>query len=424
MAHMKLGKILCAWLAALMLMLSFTSCAGSEEPQEVEQDGWVSIWATAAQLADMDQIPTEPSLKENTCRQVIRASIAGDKIRLTFSNQYGNIPLELDSVHIAKLLYAGSPEIDVSTDTVVTFNGGSESISIEPGMTATSDEIDFSFEALDLLAVSAKFGKYIGSSVTCHKESYASAWVCEGDHVSDQTLSGVKVMGSWYYLVGADTWAPAGTKAIVALGDSITDGVGASTNTYTTWPNQLDELLKSNPDTANISVVNMGISGNVLLGEWGETAKNRLERDVLSVPGVKYCILLIGINDIGGAQEDISEDIIADYKEIIETCHANGIEIYAGTLTPVKGNFYYSELHEKIRLAVNDFVMSPDSGFDGYIDFSASIAREDDPAQMKDEYNCSWGDFLHPGDLGYEQMGKEAYESLLTYWAEPEQEEE
>ena len=62
MAHMKLGKILCAWLAALMLMLSFTSCAGSEEPQEVEQDGWVSIWATAAQLADMDQIPTEPSL--------------------------------------------------------------------------------------------------------------------------------------------------------------------------------------------------------------------------------------------------------------------------------------------------------------------------------------------------------------------------
>ncbi len=416
--YYKIKKLISAILAATTLVLLLCSCGSGEEPQEVEQDGWVSIWATAAQLADMDQIPTDPGLKENTCRQVIRASISGDKIRLTFSNQYGNIPLELDSVHIAKLITAGNPEIDTSTDTVITFNGGSTSVSVEAGATITSDEIDFSFEALDLLAVSTKFGKYIGSSVTCHKESYASAWVCEGDHVSDETLNGVKIMGSWYYLVGADTWAEAGTKAVVALGDSITDGVGATSNQYTTWPSQLDEMLKSNPDTANISVINMGISGNTLVGEWGETAKNRLERDVLSVPGVKYCILLIGINDIGGAQEDISEAIIADYKEIINTCHENGIEIYAGTLTPVKGNFYYSELHEKIRLAVNEFVMSPDSGFDGYIDFSASIAREDDPAQMKDEYNCSWGDFLHPGVAGYERMAEEAYNRLIEFWTE------
>ena len=102
--------------------------------------------------------------------------------------------------------------------------------------------------------------------------------MCEGNHVSDETLSGVKVMGSWYYLVGMDVWSSAGTEALVCLGDSITDGVGANSNQYATWPNKLDELLKSDPDTQNISVINMGISGNFILGEWGETAKKQASK--------------------------------------------------------------------------------------------------------------------------------------------------
>ena len=419
----KPAKILSLLTALTLLVSMFTACGADAEPEELAVDGWVASWGTAAQTAEMDQTPTDPSLRDNTCRQVIRASIGGDKIRLTFSNQYGNIPLQLESVHIAKLVNAGSPEIDTSTDTVITF-GGEESVDIEPGATMTSDEIPFSVDALELLAVSVKFGSFIGSTITCHKEAYASTWVCEGNHVSDETLSGVKVTGSWYYLVGMDVWASAGTEALVCLGDSITDGVGANSNQYTTWPNKLDELLKSDPDTQNISVINMGISGNFILGEWGETAKNRLQRDVLSIPGVKYCVLLIGINDIGFSQENIAEDIIENYKAIIQMCHEAGVKVYAGTMTPIKGNSYYSELHEKIRTTVNDFVMSADSGFDGYIDFSAALARDDDPAQMKDEYNCAWGDFLHPGPAGYERMAEEAYDRLITFWAEPVSEEE
>lgn len=411
-------KFIPIFLSFLVLVLPLASCGKKEEPVPVEEDGWICAWGAAMETADADQLPSNPRLRDNTCRQVIRPTVSGDKITLTFSNEYGEIPLVFESVHIAKLLYAGSPAVDVSTDAVITF-GGKEDVTVNAGESVTSDEIEFSFDALELLAVSVKLGSYTGGTVTCHRQANASCWITEGNKASDENLSGFKMMGSFYYLSRMDVWKEAGAKTVVLLGDSITDGVGATENLYAAWPDRLAELMQGDPSTENISVVNMGISGNSLTGEWDGTAKNRLNRDVLSVSGAKYCVLLIGINDIGAAQSDISEAMIKDYKEIIKQCHENGIKIYAGTLTPVKGNFYYSELHEKIRLAVNEFIMSEDSGFDGVIDFSGALCRDDDPAQMKDEYNSPWGDYLHPGDSGYEKMAKTAYEKLTELWASP-----
>lgn len=407
-------KGICILSSAVFIFCGLTACAKKKEEVVIpDEDGWFSAWATAAQPADSEVLPSNPGLRQNTCRQVIRTSIGGDKIKLTFSNEYGEIPLVLESVHIAALVSSGSPAIDPDTDKVVTFNG-SESVTIEAGQRIVSDEIDFSFEALTELAVSAKIGDYTGGTVTCHKNANTSTWIVSGDHTSDENLSGVRVMSSWYYLVDVQTWGKAGTKVIAAIGDSITDRTGATYGCYKAWPDRLDEMLKGYPPTANISLVNMGISGNTLSGEWNDPVIKRFERDVLNVPGVRYCILAIGINDIGGAQSDISDDMIADYKEIIRQCHEKGIKIYAATLTPVKGNFYYSELHEGIRKKVNKFILSEDSGFDGVIDFASAIAEEEDPSQMRQDCNCPWQDFLHPGDKGYEEMASAAYEMLLT----------
>ncbi|MCD8107119.1 MAG: GDSL-type esterase/lipase family protein [Oscillospiraceae bacterium] len=412
---LKLKKILSVIVCFTIILAAFSAC-GETEVVLPDEDGWVTAWAAAPEAADVDTIPSNPGLKGNTVRQVIRPSISGDTITITLSNEYGTIPVVFESVHIAKLKSSGSDAIDTSTDTVLTFNG-SESITVEAGETVTCDAVSFDVEALEDIAISIKLGDYTGGTVTCHKLSNYSTWVTEGDCVSDESFSAVKVMSSWYYITRLDVWSEAGTKAVVCLGDSITDGACSTYNQYQSWCDQLAVMLNSNSDTENISVVNMGISGNMLTGDSDDTALNRLERDVLSVSGVRYVILLIGINDVGTAQADISDEMIECYKEIISLCHAAGLKVYAGTLTPVKGNFYYSELHEKIRTAVNEFLTSDDSGFDGVIDFASAIASEEDSAQMADEYNGSTADYLHPGDAGYARMAEEAYESLLSFWS-------
>lgn len=418
---LRIKKLAAVFIICVLAFTALSACAGkSKEVVLPDEDGWFCTWATAPQKADSAQVPSAPGLAGNTCRQVIRASIGGNKLKLTFSNEYGVTPLVIESVHVAKLLYAGNPAIDTATDTAVTF-GGKPDITIEPGKTAVTDEIGFAFEALDNIAVSMKIGEYTGGDVTCHVNANTSSWIVAGDRVGDETFGGVKVMSSWYYITCAQTWARAGTKTLVCLGDSITDRACCTYNMYNSWPDQLDSRLKSDPTTRNISVVNMGIGGNMLCPNGsGDSASERLERDVLSLPGVRYVVLLIGINDLGCAQADIREKMIEEYKSIIERCHEKGIKVYAGTLTPVKGNFYYSELHETIRWAVNDYLVSPESGFDGVIDFASAIAREDDPSQMKDEF-CSPGkDYLHPGDEGYEAMAEKAYNELIMIWKRAE----
>lgn len=398
-------KRLALLLTAFSLLL--TVMGGCEKAPE-RTEGWHASWGMAAQQAGDSEIPTTVSLKENTLRQLITPTLGGDKLRLTISNEYGSIPMIIDEVHIAKADGLGSSKIDTSTDTVLSFSGSS-SVTIEPGVRMTSDELSFSVSSLEPLAVTIKFGKYTGGGITCHSTANTTCWIAEGDHVSDETMPQGETKSCWYFITGLDVWADAEANTIVCLGDSITDGVGAAYDNNTSWPDYLSSHLSGQ----NTSVINMGISGNILSGDWG--VKSRLERDVLSIPGVTHCFLLIGINDIGGSTEDITDRLIADYKEILERCHEAGIKVYACSMTPIKGSGYYSELHETIRVNCNEFLLSEDNGFDGVVDFSSAIAREDDPSQMKDEYNCSWGDFLHPGVAGYDVMGELAYEKFLEF---------
>ncbi len=417
-------KVLCFALAAVICLSLFTAC-GEKEVVIPDEAGWYTTWASAAQSigAGDDAIPTNPKLKENTLRQQVKVSIGGDKLKLTFSNEYGNLPLLIDSVHVAKLISEGNPTIDTSTDTVVTFNGGQTSAKIEAGTTLTTDEISFSFEALDLLAVTIKFGKYVPSDLTVHRESLCTSWITEGDQVSSETFSTMSFKNCWYFLTRIETYAEAGTRTVVCFGDSITDGVGATHNGFDTWPDVLAQKLNENPDTRHLSVANTAISGNAVFGGVGQAAKDRFERDVLNVAGVRYVIIMIGINDIGYAQADISQDIINEYKVMIEKCRERGIKIYACTLAPTKGHpGYYSELHELIRDKVNEYILSEESGFDGVIDMSMALASETDIDQMQSIYATY--DWLHPNAKGYERMGDEAYRTLINLWAKEKAEAE
>ena len=398
-------KILAASLCVL-LIFSLSGCS-KKRPEIEPADGWYATWAASALNAGSEQIPMNPELSGNTCRQQIRTSIGGDKIRLTFSNEYGSGSVKFDSVRLAQLTGPGSPEINPETDIPVTFNG-STSVTVKAGDTVTSDELSFSFDPLDYLAVTIKFGD-APASPTCHRESGCTSWIVEGDHVSDQTFDSMELMSSWYFLCRADTWAAAGTETLVCFGDSVTDYGRSTYNGFNSWPEALSTMLRNDTYTNHISVVNSAISGNAISGGTGPSGKDRFKRDVLDIPGVHSVIILIGANDIPSAQYDTSQEIISQYKEMISACHELGISIYAGTLTPFGGNtLYYSELHEKIRTAVNAFIMSEDSGFDGYIDFSEVLCRAENPSVLQQQYDC--GDGLNPNASGCDVMAKAAAE--------------
>ena len=234
---MKLKRFFAIIISALML-LSLTSCGGKEIP---DSEGWYAAWASAQLAAGINETPIKPPLKENTVRQQIRANIGGNKIKLTLSNEHGDIPAQIESVHLAHLLDPTDNAIDLSTDVKITF-GGSESVDIPAGQTVTSDEIDFEFEALDDLAVTMKFGKYAGSTPTSHTGARCSTWIISGDHVADESFEAEEVMTSWYFISELDVWAEAGTRTLVLLGDSITDGYGTTTNQFERWSDEMNRL--------------------------------------------------------------------------------------------------------------------------------------------------------------------------------------
>lgn len=407
-------KKLLSIVVAASLCLACVGCGTTESVKDLAEpspsDGWNCIFMAAPLNSQLDMLPKSPHLSGSTCRQQFQASTSGTKIRLTFSNEHSETldapgsDMVIESVHIAKLLKPGEPNIDADTDTVITF-GGSESVTIPSGETVTSDEIDFSFESLEFLAVSTKFGS-IPSYPTCHPEADCGSWVVDGNRVSDN-FNPTAWMWSYFAICRADGYSDESTETLVCFGDSITDGSISTFNGFDAWPDLLAQGLQADDEYKNISVVNAAIAGNAIWGGSGVAAKDRFQRDVLDVPGVRYVIILIGTNDIPGAQTDTSKDMIAEYTAMINACHERGIKIYAGTITPFGTNEWWaSDLHEEIRTKVNKWMISDDSGFDGYIDFASAVCDPQDSANLKAEYDS--GDDLHPSVRGHKAMGEEA----------------
>jgi len=166
----------------------------------------------------------------------------------------------------------------------------------------------------------------------------------------------------------------------------------------------------------------MGIGGNRILHEgaaskrpqFGINALARFDQDVLAQPGVKYLIILEGINDIGhaGSSAPASEavtadDIIAGLKQMIERAHEKGIRVIGATLTPFEGEAnskrgYWTPEKAKIREGVNEWIRTG-KAFDGFIDFDKAVRDPAAPNKIQAAFDS--GDQLHPGDAGYKAMG-------------------
>lgn len=395
-------------------VFALTGCG--KRPTIEPADGWYSVWAAAATKSGAELSADVSSLGGNTLRQQIMTSIGGDKLKLTFSNEYGETGLTLMSVRVARIINPGSPAIDPATDTAVSF-GGKESIAIKAGETLTSDEISFSFDPLDILAVTVECGA-VPETVSCQAEPGCTSWIVDGESASSESFNSVRLSSHRFFLTRAETWAPAGTETLMVYGDTVSAGAGATVNVFNSWPEKLSSILRNDQSAKSVSVVNISAPGT---GVVGEEAAEKFADALLSTPGVHKVILLAGAEDIPSAQYDNSEDIISGYKSIIKVCHENGISVYGGTLTPFGGNeIYYSELHEKIRQNVNSFIMSVDSGFDGFIDFSTLLCYAEDGSRIQSVYD--FGDGLHLNARGLEAMGKAAAEKIISEMSAPAEE--
>jgi lysophospholipase L1-like esterase len=377
--------------AGLVLILSFYCASCTATAKEC----WIGTWAAGQQLAEPHNTPPEPHLANNTLRQVVHATLGGSRIRVQFSNKYSSGPVTINSAHIA--VSKGGSDIDTATDTALTFSG-SASVTIPAGEELYSDAVDFNVPPLSNLAVSIYFGSASSTNVTGHPGSRTDSYIKTGDAVSTNfTPDGTKA--NWWILSRIDLWLDDSYACVVTLGDSITDGRGSTNNSNNRWPDDLAVRLQANPDTVKVGVINQGIGGGaVVRGGLGPTAMARYDHDVIGQPGVKWVIIFEGINDIGGGTD--AKSIISAYKTFITKAHAANLLIYGATITPIKGNGYYSAAHEAVRDAVNDWIRTSGQ-FDGVIDFDMAVRDPADKEQLNPAYQFEW---LHLNPAGYQAM--------------------
>jgi lysophospholipase L1-like esterase len=418
---MKRRSVIIAFLA---LALSFPA-AFAQQTAQIGQGqnwpNWVGTWAASQQIPEPRNALAPADLTDATLRQIVHLSLGGNTIRVHISNAFGTAPLEFTSVHIALPVADDSPKIEPATDRAMSFSGR-PSVTIPAGAEYISDPIHFAVESDSSLAISFHLAKPPAQE-TSHPGSRATSYLVHGDHVADADLPGATKFDHWFDIAGVDVEASAGARAIVALGDSITDGHGATTNGNDRWPDDLARRLLA--AHANRSVLNQGIGGNrLLLDGLGPNALARFDRDVLAQPGIHYVIILEGINDIGtfglqgespqSAHNDLVARIIGAYQQIVMRAHAQGILVYGATVTPFVGNGYYhpDALSEGDREAVNAWIRAQ-GHFDAVIDFDQTVRDPADPHRLLPAYDS--GDHLHPSPAGYNAMANAVPLSLFAH---------
>jgi lysophospholipase L1-like esterase len=348
--------------------------------------------------------PLPTSFTDQSVRMILRTSVGGRRVRIELSNMTAATPLQIGAAHIA--VHKGGGALVEGTGRTLTF-GGNPAVTIAAGVLVVSDPVDLVVAPLTELAVSV-YLPHETSAASNHRLGLHTMYITPGNTIAAATLPESTRMTAYMWLSSVDVLAPAKTFAIVALGDSITDSQGASVDTGHAWPSAMARRLGANKATRHIGVVNQGIQGNQVLKDGaGVSALARFDRDVLSRPGVKWVILLEGINDInvqasaGGPGALTADDLIWGYRQIIERAHMAGLKIMGATVMPEEGVFLANERTEDIRQTVNRWIRTK-GNFDAFVDFDAAVRDPQRPAKLRAEFNS--GDNIHLNDAGYQAM--------------------
>jgi lysophospholipase L1-like esterase len=412
--------------AAVWLLLLGTSSGGAP------RNGWIGTWGTAPQAALPGNVQ---SFRKQTLRLIVHTSAGGKKVRIKISNTFGDQPLRIGAAHIARR--ASGADIEAASDRVVKF-GGKGSTTVAPTGMAVSDAVELKVPALSDLAISL-FLPESAAATTSHilalQTSYVSAGT--GDHSGAVKFPVAKTIDDWPFLTGVDVAASAEGASMVAFGSSTTDGDGSSENANRRWPDVLAERLQKEAGGKELGILNEGIIGNRLLSDrhspgqtggpfgavlerfgdaLGQAGLARFERDVLAQAGVKYVILLLGINDIlfPGSFTPVTEGVtaekvIAGNRELIARAHKQGIRVIGTTIPPFENaTFRNPTIHfftpekEQMRQEVNTWIRTSKE-FDWVVDFDEVVRDPEHPTQLLPAYDS--GDHLHVNDAGNVAQG-------------------
>jgi lysophospholipase L1-like esterase len=383
----------------------------SLSPATAEGQTWISSW-TASPQAPRGVIPA--SFSNRTIRQIVHLSIGGSRVRVRLSNEFGAKPVLIGTASIA--IPAGTSEIVSASLHPLTF-GGAKSVIIPPGAPVVSDPVEFNVAPLSNVAVSL-FLPAATDLGTVHATGLQTALVSTaGDFTAGSEFPVVDRFANRFFLTGVMVEPSSPARAIVAFGDSITDGSASTINANARWPDVLSRRLKD--AGISVAVLNQGIAGNRVLSDGaGISALARFERDVLSQPGVSHVVVFLGINDIGfpgtaiepGGIVRTADEIIAGYKQLVERARLRSIKVIGSPLTPFENALagtpnqgYFAPDKEAKRLAVNNWIRTS-GAFDGIIDFDRVLADPAHPSAIAAAYDS--GDHLHPNDAGYKAMAE------------------
>ncbi|WP_010183504.1 SGNH/GDSL hydrolase family protein [Sphingomonas sp. PAMC 26605] len=393
-------------LAAILALASPAFAGAAPSAQCAAQ--WSASWASSQKDPDQADTGIAAKLRDATLRQTIRLSRGGKRLRIHLSNLVGTAPLTIDSAHVALAEASGSASIRPGSDHVVAF-GGRAQVTIPAGAEYVSDPIAFAVPDRATLSLSLHLPE-APAGVTSHPGSRTGSFIAAGSHGGDATVAGERVE-HWYFASGVDVAGCGAT--IVALGDSITDGHGATTDADDRWTDVLAARL---PAGSGLSIVNQGIGGNrVLRDGLGPNALARFDRDVLAQPGVRYLIVLEGVNDLGVLTRDhpvaaaehaaLVAELEQGYRQMVARAHDRAITVIGATILPFGGSGYYhpNAQNEADRVALNRWIRTSGT-FDAVVDFDALMRDPARPERLARAYDS--GDGLHPSPAGYARMGE------------------
>ena len=411
-----------AWhAAALALGLAAAAVPASIDGRQPASAQWIGSWyAAPAARVDSTAPPTGTSgqsllhVKDQTLRQIAHLTLGGPRLRIVVTNVFGTTGLKIGAGSVA--LRDRDAAIVPGSARSLTFGGSAEAL-VPAGATMTSDPVDLAVPDFADLAIDLYLPgdtAAMASPITMHAASWQTGYVSpSGNHAGSVSMpvqattryrrgDGLE-SATWFFLARVEVFAPADAPAIVAIGDSITDGTASGIDTNNRWPDHLARRLAAAGTRA--AVLNAGIGGNRVLADGnGPSAVSRFERDVLDQPGARYVVVLEGINDIGQARaqpQPGAAELIAAHKTMIERAHARGKRIYGATLTPFQGANYWTREGEAKRQALNAWIRTS-KAYDAVLDFDAAVRDPDEPSKLLATFDP--GDHLHLNAAGYKAI--------------------
>jgi lysophospholipase L1-like esterase len=401
MVSIRFARRWTAILAALACFAWATAWANEDKP------AFVQSWAAG----NIEPLPGGTlEFANQTLREVVRASIGGDQVRVRIANTFGTETLVIGEARIA--LSAGGSAIVRGTDRLLTF-GGERSVKVYAGSPVLSDPVRLDVKAMSELAVSLYLPGTAEASTSTLFQGASFVSASSGNHAAATELPSASALFAWPFLSGVSIGAEKKAASIVALADSAT--------LTSEWPRFLGERLQARRSTDHLGVVSVAVAGNRMLHnsasplgpsspnpQWGQSLLTRFDRDVLGQAGVRHVIVFIGLNDIAGPGGffPVSEavtvaDLIAGYRQLIARAHEQGLTLHACTLPPLEGNTslpgFDTPANEAARQAFNHWIRTS-GAFDGVIDVDMVLRDPSHPTRLLPAYDS--GDHLHPNAAG------------------------